>query len=291
VISEGHLVPVETAVLTLDALDALEVPRRDGRTWLVLVKGHLDDAKAAWLEDAGIGYVDSGSRAWLPGQPPTRTARTIGKARPRLGTASLRLAQLLADHPREGWSERLLAARGRSTPVTAHHLFRRLEEKGHIKRTGSGRSSKRWVVDAAAFRRWLASEGRPQRTRVVNCFVRDPERVTNGVHGDRFTLTGVAAAELYEIPVTTARQQPLVRVAMGPKELELVPRELGGFRTDRGSNLTLIADPGGLGSNDARERSGVLVSPPSRVMLDLHLEPRGEAAADVFLDLWGDRDL
>jgi len=58
------------------------------------------------------------------------------------------------------------------------------------------------------------------------------------------------------------------------------------------ANLTLIADPEHLAGSDARtDGDGRVTAPPSRVMLDLYLEPRGEAAVGVFLDLWGSKEI
>ena len=82
----------------------------------------------------------------------------------------------------------------------------------------------------------------------------------------------------------------MVRVNVTADELEDIPEAIGGFRTEVGANLTLVADPDRFAFVDpyfdGRRR---LIAPPSRIMLDLHLEARGGAAADVFLDLWGDR--
>jgi len=62
---------------------------------------------------------------------------------------------------------------------------------------------------------------------------------------------------------------------------------LGGVRDEAGANAVLIDDRGGLGRREAqRSSTGALVAPPSRVMLDLWLEPRGHAAVDAFLELW-----
>lgn len=62
---------------------------------------------------------------------------------------------------------------------------------------------------------------------------------------------------------------------------------LGGVRDEAGANTMLIDDHNGLGWHEAqRSSSGMLVAPPSRVMLDLWLEPRGQAAVDAFLELW-----
>jgi hypothetical protein len=110
--------------------------------------------------------------------------------------------------------------------------------------------------------------------------------------GHAVVLSGAAAAERLGLPVLTAPPRPLLRVAVGHEELEEVPAALGGFRTERGANVTLVADPDRLALADLREdRDGRPIAPPSRVMLDLYLEPRGEAAAEVFLDLWGSREI
>jgi hypothetical protein len=94
------------------------------------------------------------------------------------------------------------------------------------------------------------------------------------------------------MPVLTRATTPTVRVSARPEELEDVPEALGGFRTEDGANLILIADPDRLAFVDAFAGSGGrLLAPPSRIMLDLFLEARGEAAVDVFLSLWGDREV
>jgi len=89
------------------------------------------------------------------------------------------------------------------------------------------------------------------------------------------------------MPVVSNIQRPMYRVPATGDELEDVPSTVGGFRTDRGANLVLVADPHRLAALDATTTDeGIVVAPLSRVMLDLYLEPRGAAAADVFLDLW-----
>jgi hypothetical protein len=82
-------------------------------------------------------------------------------------------------------------------------------------------------------------------------------------------------------------QRVTFRVDVDADGLEDIPQALGGFRTDRGANVVLIADPDGLaqgGSEASTEEQ--LIAPPSRVMLDLYLEPRGAAAAELFAQLW-----
>jgi hypothetical protein len=103
----------------------------------------------------------------------------------------------------------------------------------------------------------------------------------------RFAASRGVADELRALRETVAEP-----VDPGDVDLEQIPQALGGFRTERGANLTLIADPEHLASSDARtDADGRVIAPPSRVMLDLYLEPGGEAAVGVFLDLWGSKDI
>lgn len=259
---------------------------------LLVINAVLDDDAAARLEDANAGYIDAAGRRWLRDWERTRRVReaTVGGRR-RLYAASVRLAQLLADHPREPWTERGLARRGQTTQTTAHRLLGRLEGEGLLLREGRGPSTQRWVRDPVGLRSWLAQQGRPRRVARLACFVEDPER-PRGAVGRTLALTGAAAAAAIGMPVLSGAAIPTMRVSASPEELEDVPEALGGFRTRRGANLILIADPDRLAFVDALPGlGGTLLAPPSRIMLDLFLEPRGEAAVDVFLGLWGDREV
>jgi hypothetical protein len=290
VIAEDLVVPVETSVVTTDTLASVEAS--PGRRPLVFVNAVLDDRTAARLEDDGIGYVDVTGRAWLPGQRLGRRVRESQRYRGReLRSSSLRLAQLLADHPHEPWTQRYLAKRGHSSPVTAASLLQRLEALRLVERHGRGPGAHRTVSDIPAYRRWLAAHGRPRRIKSLSAFVRDPLMIPSEIGALRLALTGAAAAERLGLPVLSRAANPSYRVAAGDEELEQLPALLGGFRTDRGANVLLISDPGRLGLSDARPLGDHLIAPPSRVMLDLYLEPRGEAAAGVFLDLWNDREI
>jgi hypothetical protein len=176
--------------------------------------------------------------------------------------------------------------------VTAHRLLKTLEDARLIERHGRGRGMERRVIDIEGVRRWLAEHGRPSSPQRLSCFVRDPDAVPTSIAGLEMILTGALAAERMGLPVLTGMQRPLYRVQASGEDLEQIPQALGGFRTERGANLTLIADPEHLAGSDARtDADGRVTAPPSRVMLDLYLEPRGEAAVDVFLDLWGSKDI
>jgi AraC-like DNA-binding protein len=258
---------------------------------LVLIQGVIDDVIAARLEDAGVAYVDAAGRAWFPGTPKTRTASVPkpSTAETSLRPAAIAVAQLLADHPTQRWTERSLADRSGASPATAHRVLSRLENEGLLVRTGVRRGAKRHVGDIAALRRWLMQHARPARPAMVRCYLPEP---TTGDFGDAaVVMTGAAAADALGMPVLTGITRTLLRVNAPIEQLDDMPARLGGFRTTRGVNAILIADPHSLAARDARKApDGRLVAPPSRVMLDLHLEPRGGAAAEVFLDLWGNRD-
>ncbi len=293
VVVAGQAFPVKAGVIETRELAGLLDRKRSVGRRILMIRAVLDDATAARLEDADIGFVDAAGRAWLPGQALTKRVRDPLPAHRRaLRAGSLRPAQLIADHPDESWTIRRLAERGASSEVTAHRLLRTLEEADLIERHGRGRGMKRRVVDVEGVRRWLAEHGRPSSVQRLPCFVRDPNAVPASIAGYELVLTGALAAERMGLPVLTGMQRPLYRVQASGEDLEQIPQALGGFRTERGANLTLIADPEHLASGDARTYGdGGVTAPPSRVMLDLYLEPRGEAAVGVFLDLWGAREI
>lgn len=254
---------------------------------LIQIDGVLDNATAGKLEDSAVGYLDSAGRAWLPGMRRTPLERATRKRARSLRAAGLRVAQLLADDPQRRWTERDLADRAKTSTSTAHKLLERLEGEGLMQRTGHTRGTVRTVLDPAALRRWLAHNGQPSRVRRLACWLPDiPEPCVGGL---QIVLTGAAAAAELGMPVLTGRARTLLRVKM-PQSTDLndIPSMLGGVRDDAGANTLLIDDRDGLGWREARRSSsGALLAPPSRVMLDLWLEPRGHAAVDAFLELWG----
>jgi hypothetical protein len=134
--------------------------------------------------------------------------------------------------------------------------------------------------------------GHPGRTLRLACFVPDPTTLPSEIDAVALVRSGAGAAEALGLAVIFGATRPLLRVALGGDAFESLPARLGGFRTDSGANVLLISDPHRLASSDARRsQTGALLAPPSRVAMDLYLEPRGDAAARVFLDLWGDREL
>lgn len=290
-ITEDVISPVRVLLVEADEIDD-RVRAEQSEEELLVINAVLDDAAAARLEDANASYIDVTGRRWLRSW--ARTARAteakVGGKR-RLYPASVRLAQLLADHPEEPWTERGLAKRGQTTQTTAHRLLGRLEADGLLVREGRGPSTQRWVRNSIEVRAWLARQARPGKVSRLGCFVEDPERPRKAV-GRALALTGAVGAAEIGMPVMTRAVTPTMRVSVRPEELEDVPEALGGFRTERGANLILVADPDRLAFVDAITRpDGRRLAPPSRIMLDLYLETRGEAAVDVFLDLWGRKEV
>jgi hypothetical protein len=286
VLTEGQTTSLRPQLTELGDISTLL--EADGEPPLLLaVSGILDDETAARLEDAGVGYVDAAARSWLPGQRRSTRARVGRRASERVGSASVRAAQLLADDPDAAWTNRSLAEAAHVTSVTAHRLLRQLEMEGLLERHGRSRSTRRRVRDQRALWEWLGEHGRPSRARVLHAFASDLPAAVRAQPDRRLVLTGSAAAERMGLPVMSAVPQPLFRVDASDDELEDIPSALGGFRTASGANFAIVADPQRLAVDAARQvDDGLWLASPSRVMLDMYLEPRGAAAAEVFRDLW-----
>lgn len=291
-ITEDAVSPVRIELVEADEIGGrARAEHSDDELFVINVV--LDDNAAARLEDANASYIDAAGRHWLRSWRRTKRAseQAAARGKRRLYPASVRLAQLLADHPQEPWTERGLARRGQTTQTTAHRMLGRLEGEGLLLREGRGPSTLRWVRDPITMRSWLARQARPRTVARLACFVEDPERPRKAV-GRTLALTGAAGAAAIGMPVLTGMATPTMRVSVRAEELEDVPEALGGFRTESGPNLILIADPDRLAFVDAVARpDGWPLAPPSRIMLDLFLEARGEAAVDVFLSLWSDREV
>lgn len=280
VIVEGRVTKVRPRVVSIAQAEAAHA----GPARLWLVDGVLDRGLASRLEDLDIGFVDRGGGWWLPGMPRTSIVGSRSSQR-RMRGPQVRMAQLLADYPGVGWTQRMLAERANSTQQTAHRLLNALEDDGLVLREGAGRSSQRVVRDARALWEWLERACAPGRAGVLRCFVEDPARLRS--IEVPLVLTGSRAADAMGLPVISGDRPPVYRARTTRTGLEEIPSMLGGIRTSQGANLLLAADVDDLAFLDARPLpNGGVVAPPSRVMLDLHLEPRGAATAQVFRDLW-----
>ena len=252
IITDRDLIPVDVEVAEVGEIDGYLNPRPTEKAILLAVNAILDRRTAGRLEDASVSYVDAHGRFWYPGADKTGLgdAQQVQRRGRRLHPATVRLAQLLADHPAEGWSERYLAARGRSTQATAHKLLIRLENQGLVSREGQGRGSLRRVRDVLAMRHWLAREGQSRSATILPCYLRDPSGLPQ-LPGRSFALTGAAGAAELGISVVTDRPEPMLRVNVNDDELEDIP---GGARwISHGGGCELA--PGG------RSRSSCLRRP------------------------------
>ena len=285
VVTATETTAVAPAVATVDELDQLR--QAPGRTPLLLVEGVLDLAAAARLEDLGTAFVDRAGRWWLPGaaRSLTTSSATDTTSSRKMRGPRIRMAQLLVDHPGLEWTERGLASHAHSTQQTAHQLLSSLEREGYLERIGTARSSRRRVVDTRTLAAWLIRVATPARGGLLRCYVPDPNDLEE-LHVP-LVLTGAAAAAAIGFRVLTGDQAPIYRARTTRAVIDEIPAQLGGFRTDRGHNLSLMADTDDLAYLDSsRLEDGRLVAPFSRIMLDLGLEPRGKTAMAVFMDLW-----
>lgn len=279
----GGVRPLRVVEVGLNEVDGV-APVPEAVT-LALVRGVLDDESAHRMEDLDVGFVDSAGRAWVPGLARSRTSRGGGGS--SLGSKQVRVAQLLTDHPDAPWTEAQLAEAAGASQSLVNEMMLRLEREGVVERRGRTRAIRR-RVDVERMRRWLIAYGRPHGAATVACFVPDMSAVSE-IDVVDVAFTGAAGAAMLGSPVLRGAPTSLVRVASDDGTLSDIPSLLGGFRTDRGANVTLIADPDRLGFTDDIRIDGARVASPSRVALDLFLEPRGESAVDAFLHGWPER--
>jgi hypothetical protein len=290
IVTKDGVAPLEVIDVDIASIDAAAAAAAENEhPMLLLIAGVLGEQEAVALEDRGQAFVDAAGRAWVPGAPRTGRARTAAGSRTRPET--LRAAQLLADHPDRPWSSPRLAQHADISQATADRLLRRLLVGGLLRREGSGRSARTFVEDIRGVRRWLLATAQPVRHVRLPCYVRDPDAIPPELGDLRLVRSGAHGAALLGVPVMSGQPRTMIRVQATGDELEQLPARLRGVRADRGANVLLIADPGRLASLDARQVDSIWVAPPSRVCVDMTLEPRGDAAADVFLDLWGDQVL
>lgn len=269
-----------------DAQHLDEIARPSESALLLVIEAVLDDASAIGLEDRGIAYADATGRAWVPGAP--RSALAQPKQR-RMRTSSIRAAQLIADHPYMTWTEPMLAKRAQVSGGTAHNLVRDLLSSNLVQRNGKGSSGVR-SRDTRGLRRWLVAQARREQPYMISCYIPDVSNLASEIDGVPLIRSGAEGARLLGFPVMSSIPRVLIRVPVS-SGLEDLPARLEGLRTAAGANVVLVADRYRFAASDVRLVEGVGVAPPSRIATDLTLEPRGDAASSVFLDLWGEEVL
>ena len=185
----------------------------------------------------------------------------------------------------------MLADHAQVSTGTAHNLLRRLAGLGLVARIGKGRGASTEVTDRRALRRWVVRSAGHDDSPRLWCYVRDLSAIPAEHDGVPLIRSGSAAASLMGLPEMSSVSTVLVRVPVDAQALEDLPAGIRALRTDQAANLLLVADVKRLATDARRLDAGVWVAPPSRIAIDLGLEPRGAAAAEVFLDLWGDEVL
>jgi hypothetical protein len=137
---------------------------------------------------------------------------------------------------------------------------------------------------------WLArvpAARKIHERRAAYLYAPDPDALTtrlsfHGVQsGQRYALTGTAAARVMGVTVVTALPVAMVRVPRKPGLVEAA-KLLGAEPVDTGPNLNLIADVGEVGTRKINFNGPVAMAPPVRIWLDMLGEQRGEDAAALF---------
>lgn len=262
--------------------EALRDPERGGLRagWLLVVNGEVAEPDALQMADMGVLFLDAGGQVNLGGGERAGAALTAPWVRWR----QILVCQMVCDAPGAVNDTRMLADLGDTTMATVSKVLGRLEEEGLIARTGRTRDTHRAVLSTEALVRWMARTW-PPRERPVDAFIPDEilAEITNGDRGSEVVLTGSAAARRRGMVLVTRPGPPTLRLLGGSLKLPVTLQSLGGFRSDRGANCRLIADPHGYGfTHPVQGPPGV--ASWCRTGLDLLCEPRGADALDLYLD-------
>ena len=172
----------------------------------------------------------------------------------------------------------------------AHNVLSRLQREGLMGSIGMGQGVRRKVQNPTDLLDWLArvpAARKIHERRAAYLYAPDPDALTtrlsfHGVQsGQRYALTGTAAARVMGVTVVTALPVAMVRVPRKPGLVE-VAKLLGTEPVDTGPNLNLIADVGEVGTRKINFNGPVAMAPPVRIWLDMLGEQRGEDAAALF---------
>ncbi|MSQ84543.1 MAG: hypothetical protein EXR77_16965 [Myxococcales bacterium] len=145
------------------------------------------------------------------------------------------------------------------------------------------------MIDRGALLDWLASQAaaRPRAQRLdIFLYARRPEELWPRMSAMLsaasigHALTGAAAAALHNAG-PTAVPLTLVRIAADVL-LARAARALDAEVAERGANIRLVADTGGVGTIGAEMIKGTSVAPPVRIYLDALGERRGDDIASHF---------
>ena len=254
-----------------------------------LMRQRLRDAGISYADGAGhLGIFAGGIYVVLDEPAPSLTREPAQQA---LGHVGVRAVQFMVDHPRKTWTTTALAEVSGVSVGQAHKVLRLLEEERLVRRSGTGKRASRQLVDPDPVIDWLAAHRLTVHPTEQHAMGYVPARDAGGVAAylaqaaveHRWAVSGVAAARLYGVPVTTRVPVTLVRMETpAGAEVAEAMREIGIEATDEGANVRIVRDTGSVGTADRRTIDGASVAPPSRTYLDMFREARGSDAAELF---------
>jgi len=248
------------------------------------------------LERRGHGYADSRGHLHLVGpglfvhveEPAERVVRPPTDG---VGVAAVRSVQALLAR-QEPVALTWLSQRAGVSAGQAHRVLTLLEREGLVRTSGRGPSRRRTILNRTALLDWLVAQPSSRRRDPrlgIFVYARAPEelwkRATDLLDkaGIMHAWTGAAGAALHgagatSVPVSALRIDPDVR-------LDRAADVLGAEVTDRGANVELVRDTGGVGTGLASRHAGIRLADPVRIFLDATRERRGEDVAAQFREV------
>jgi len=253
------------------------------------VRKELEDAGCAYADGTGAAHIAvPGFFLHMEGKPSRRTSVTPPP--PGLGVVAVRAVQALLNEPAREWSVADLARNADCSAGQAHRVLTRLETEGFVMGRGRARNLRRMVRSPGELLDWLSTVPSARRIRErLHAFIYtpNPDGMTTYIsaHGFQaeltYAFTGIAAAHIYGVTVTTA--VPLTTLRIDPDvPLEEACTRLSAVPVDSGPNLVLVRDLGEVGIHGRQFNGPAPLAPPVRVWLDMLDEPRGEDAAGLF---------
>jgi hypothetical protein len=249
----------------------------------------LETAGCAYADDTGAAHIDvPGFYLHVEGRPGRR--QTADPTPAGIGVVAVRTIQSLLAEPARQWSVADLARVTACSTGEAHRVLTRLQREGLITANGRARSLRRTVRAPSELLDWLATAPSARRMRerqYAFVYVSDPAKLAStisahGLHAKlSMAFSGVAAAHLFGVKVTTAVPVTMLRIAPSVTLADAGSR-LQVELVDSGPNVVLVRDLGEVGTHARQFNGPVPLAPPVRVWLDMLDEPRGEDAAALF---------
>lgn len=248
----------------------------------------LEDAGCAYADGTGAAHIDvPGLFLHIEGKP---SRRAVISPPAGIGITAVRVIQALLTASTQIWSVSDLAREAVCSRGEAHRVMTRLEREGLLTSQGRARSLRRAVADPGQLLDWLSTVPSARRIRErQHAFVysADPAKLVAAISrrgnesGLEYAFTGVAAAHILGVAVTTAVPVTTVRVAPDVPLLDACSL-LDAEPVDSGANVALIRDLGMVGVHGRMSNGPAQVAPLARIWLDMLGEPRGEDAAALF---------